>query len=279
MDFVKNAQETPDKDIKPQANSTTLCSKKAEKQSEPSSFISDWADLWHQLKQEGWTVIKAGKYNCLHDWYWVRPGCDPGHPSSIVGQDYFVSMLDVMEFVQHSNGTNENSKGRFEKEEDELSVQSFDDSLKKEESVLKPSAPVRSQRHQPLTPIDCKTKPQDPAIPLPFSPDSVTSTNSEDIYDWNNLWPTLQKAGWKVIRAGKFNKLHDWYYVRPNRDPADKNCKLGSHYFTTPDDVIQYVKMVDEESGSMGGKLGRKSMDVMLAAFEKEAENMGTKGL
>eukprot|EP00804_Cyclotella_cryptica_P030212 CCRYP_017970-RA/>CCRYP_017970-RA protein AED:0.13 eAED:0.66 QI:0/0/0/1/0/0/2/0/1063 len=270
MKFVKAAKETKHKEAQPQASRETSSNNKEEKPSEPSSFMSDWSELWPQLKQEGWTVIKAGKYNCLHDWYWVRPGCDPGRPSSILGQDYFLSKEDVMDVVKQSNGVIGISGAHFERE-DEQSLQSLD-RPEKEETVFKPQALVRSQYSNPLTPVDCKTKPQDPSIPLPFSPDSSASADCKDTYNWTNLWPTLQKAGWKVIRAGKFNKLHDWYYVRPNRDPADENCKLGSHYFTTPDEVVQFVKMVDEENDSMGGKLGRKSIDVMLAAFEKEAE-------
>ena len=76
----------------------------------------------------------------------------------------------------------------------------------------------------------------------------------------------MQAAGWFYVKAS--NPLHDWYYVRPNRDPKDERAKLGRHYFTCPSDVIDFVKELDEKDG----KQPRKS-DVggMLIAFEEEA--------
>ena len=130
-----------------------------------------------------------------------------------------------------------------------------------------PPAPAHAQLG-PQTPLNCSTKPQDPAIPLPSSPESSIAS-ADDPYNWDNLWETLKKAGWRLISAGKYNKLHDWYYVRPNRDPGDGKSQLGSHYFTCSDEVVEFVKAYDE-SESKGVK--RKSMDAMLSAFEQEAD-------
>jgi len=123
------------------------------------------------------------------------------------------------------------------------------------------------------TPADCRTQPQDPAIPLLSSPEDDSSTTSSELYEWNNVWDLLQRAGWKVIKAGKFNLLHDWYYVRPNRNPGDSQCVLGRHYFTSQNEVIEFVKSVDEkQSSGKKGKATRKSMGVMLNAFEEAGQ-------
>jgi hypothetical protein len=127
----------------------------------------------------------------------------------------------------------------------------------------------KSSTNHPSTPQDRKTKPQDPAKPLLSSAESCfsqSSSSSDDYYDWNNLWSVLQTAGWTCVKAS--NPLHDWYYVRPNRDIKDSRNKLGRHYFTCPDDVIDFVKTLDEKDG----KQSRKSdIGGMLIAFEEEA--------
>ena len=108
----------------------------------------------------------------------------------------------------------------------------------------------KSSMNHPCTPQDRKTKPQDPAKPLLLSAESCfsqSSSSSDDYYDWNNLWSVLQTAGWTCVKAS--NPLHDWYYVRPNRDIKDSRNKLGRHYFTCPDDVIDFVKTLDEKDG------------------------------
>jgi hypothetical protein len=64
--------------------------------------------------------------------------------------------------------------------------------------------------------------------------------------------------------------LHDWYYdyVRQNQNIKDSSNKLGQHYLTCPDDVIDFVKKMDEKDG----KQSRKSdIGGMLIAFEEEA--------
>ena len=67
------------------------------------------------------------------------------------------------------------------------------------------------------------------------------------------------------MKAGKYNPLHDWYYVRPGRHPGDETCKLGADYFTSEKDVIEFVKFHDENESA--GELEKKS--VMLEAFEE----------
>ena len=68
-----------------------------------------------------------------------------------------------------------------------------------------------------------------------------------------------------------FNPLHDWYYVRPNRDPRDSRNKLGRHYFTCPDDVVDFIKSLDEKDDCAGKPSRKSDIGGMLAAFEEEA--------
>jgi len=204
---------------------------------------------WQQMQSDGWKVMKAGRYNALHDWYYIRPNCDPGDANCKLGVDYFLCEDDAIESVKASSTTAAPKTAKKTKSSNEL----VDDSLQ--------------------TPADCRTQPQDPAIPLLSSPESDSSTTSSELYEWNNVWDLLQRAGWKVMKAGKYNPLHDWYYVRPNRDPGDSQCVLGRHYFTSQNEVIEFVKSVDEkQSSGKKGKATRKSMGVMLNAFEEAGQ-------
>ena len=207
-------------------------------QNEHTSLRPDpytWKTLWPALQNDGWRVVKAGKYNQLHDWYYVRPDCDPGDGSSELNIDYFLSEEDVSGFARQTN--------YFDGYEE--SEPAFEECAEPAQSKQTNQAPkrVKSSSKHPSTPEGCKTVPQDPAKPLLSSAESCSSqssSSSNDYYDWKNFWPVLQAAGWRVIKA--FNPLHDWYYVRPNRDPKDSRTKLGRHYFACPDDVIDFVK-------------------------------------
>ncbi|KAL7536747.1 hypothetical protein ACHAXR_010835 [Thalassiosira sp. AJA248-18] len=212
---------------------------------------------WQAMQKEGWTAISAGKYNKLHDWYYVRPNCNPGDGKSQLGVDYFLCEDDAIESVRRSQKHSRDIKDKkmVERVQQKTSNEKAGNGL--------------------LTPADCRTKPQDPAIPLLSSPDKSCSstTSQDDYYEWKNLWPVLSRAGWTFIKAGRYNPLHDWYYVRPNRDPSDESSKLGRHYFLCQDDVCDFAKRLDKKSSQKGSKKSsRKSLGVMMGAFEEEAK-------
>lgn len=103
-----------------------------------------------------------------------------------------------------------------------------------------------------VTPWNQRTKPQDPAIPLLSTPPTESGGDSEENeaelrYDWSDLWPRLERAGWRRTRAGRYNVLHDWYWIRPRRDPGDPDAALGVDYFASVDEVVRYQKRCDEE--------------------------------
>ena len=243
----KSVQQSMHKSFKVKSSS------KVEVAPEPSPKLDKKA-LWQAMQKEGWRAISAGKYNALHDWYYVRPGCDPGDSSSKLGVDYFLCESDAIDFEKASAKMSRQEKKTPKAKTATLTAAKAADGL--------------------YTPADCQTKPQDPAIPLLSSPESVSSTTSEDFYDWSNLWPFLERAGWTSIKAGRYNPLHDWYYVRPKRDPGNPHCKLGTHYFLCSHDVIKFVRDLDEKEsdGKKGGKKCRKSMGMMLGAFEEAGD-------
>jgi len=203
---------------------------------------------------------------------------------SELGVDYFLNEEDAIESVTHSSAGKKIAVAPT-KSEDEHTMMS-------KAKKIPPKAKENKATTEDdglQTPDDCKTRPQDPAIPILSSAKSCSSattlSNSQELfYSWNNLWPLLERAGWRNIKAGRYNSLHDWYYVRPNRDPGNESSKLGRHYFTCQKDVIDFQRSQDkkEGAGKKGGRRGkrdRKSMGVMLGAFEEEANKARDDGL
>ena len=116
-------------------------------------------------------------------------------------------------------------------------------------STMKTASSTAATIAPPRTPTGCSTKPQDPSKPLQASKSIPSNTSRGERYDWSNVWPFLRSLGWKVIKAGKYNVLHDWYYVPPNCNPADSRTILGKHYFMSQSDLINFVKRNDKDNG------------------------------
>ena len=138
--------------------------------------------------------------------------------------------------------------------------------LAKEEAAAKKKAAASPDRvwgkeahveESPATPTH-RTKPRDPAKPrLTDSPDTGRSLtpDDKDFYEWRNLWPRLKQAGWTYQRG---NGLVSWLYVRPDRNPASDDTKLGTDYFQSEDDVIQYCRQADIQEGEVRRAKGTK---------------------
>ncbi len=236
---------------------------------------------WQELQRNGWKAVSAGRYNKLHDWYYVRPHCDPGDGDSKLGVDFFLCEEDAIEAAKKiSDVVSARSLKKRSREDEEEEEEEEENEGQHQQVVEETASPIRPARKGtsagPLsTPQDCRTRPQDPAVPLLSSPESCSSSSRYDLYEWHNLWPTLERSGWRCIKAGKYNPLHNYYYVRPKRDPGNEDSVFGKHYFDSQDDVISYVKGGDNERGPRGGKrnTSRKSMGVMLGEFEEEADD------
>ena len=228
-----------------------------------SSAASDKKAIWQTMQEKGWRVISAGKYNNLHDWYYIRPNCHPRDGTSQLGADFFLSEYEAIEY-EHIHSAKHSSE-ETDKKTHATKTQS--------PKVSKPPESSKATNNGLMTPAGCRTKPQDPAIPLLSSPDnSCSSTTSEDYYEFTNLWPILQRAGWRAVKATRWDPLADWYYVRPDRDPGDETSKLGRHYFQTTNDVVDFTKRMDKGSARKGGKKSRRSVGVILESFEEEAK-------
>lgn len=269
----KNAVEEPSSSPRRTASPPT---KKAASPLPPPPNPYEKKAQWQELQRNGWKAISAGRYNKLHDWYYVRPNCDPGDGESKLGVDFFLCEEDAIEAAKKFGNISSGTQKQRKEEEEE--VEEEEDGQQQKIAIDEaPTSPIQSARKgtpaPPFsTPQGCRTKPQDPAIPLLSSPESCSPSSRYDMYEWHNLWPALERAGWRCIKAGKYNPLHNFYYVRPTRDPGDENCVLGQHYFDCQEDVISYVKREDDERGAKRGN-ARKSMGVMLGAFEEVADS------
>ncbi len=56
------------------------------------------------------------------------------------------------------------------------------------------------------------------------------------------FWEDLKEIeGWRVVKAARYNCLHDWYYIRPGKSPSSRDAKLNQHYFMTERDAVNYA--------------------------------------
>lgn len=241
----------------------------------------DWHSVWEKMLNSGW-YWKYGS-GLMLDYYYIKPGKNIKNGTE--GEDYFTQVQDVQLFAKKYYGWKGKTKNSQSKSNSESMTSSgrkrrgrqgnntdAEPTPRKRSKLTKavtPSARGRKGRPQSqttkskmtggkftsafTTPQDRKTKPQDPAAPLlPTPPTTGSDSSASSFYEFHNLWPRLQKYGWRVISAGKYNRLHDWYYVRPNFDPGDASAVLGEHYFASEFEVIQYAKAADKIDSRLG---------------------------
>ena len=175
-----------------------------------NATTKSFAQTWKQLRENGWTMVEARKYNPNDDatWYYVRPNVE-NILRARRGRDYFATPAELMDWV----ATND-------EEEDESGEAPMDRMI--------------------MTPPFPRTVPRDPAKPqLPEETGSEDERGDELAkFEWNNLWRRIQPFGWRYVRAGRYNPLHDTYYVRPGR--TVEQGILGEDYFLTAHDVIAF---------------------------------------
>jgi len=96
-------------------------------------------------------------------------------------------------------------------------------------------------------PSNSKKRPSATPETSALSPDSTddmsTQFSSASNTPWPVLWKHLQRRDW-TYEAGK--GLHTWYYVRPNCT-TKKGSILGEHFFTSPDEVMAWLKRNEPE--------------------------------
>ena len=213
--------------------------------------------LWPRLLAAGWKHCKAGRVNPLHDWYYCRPGANPAEAGSVLGVHYFMSEEDVVAYARSRDGAESDSADARGPAEFDAKARSAE----AEEGEARAAASGTAEKAaksggdgggetDPFTPSDCRTRPQDPAMPLASAPGSSASDGS-DFYNFKSLWPRLQTAGWRHCKAGKVNPLDDWYYCRPGVNPAEDGSVVGTHYFLSEEDVVAFVRRCDEADAKL----------------------------
>jgi hypothetical protein len=170
-----------------------------------------FAHIWSQLEAQGWSFVPAKDYfeNDVNTWYWVRPGVNLLSDDAHINVDYFAKPTHAMAWL-------------MEQEHPILLQNNCSDSIA-------PAQPTPERR----------TQPQDPGKPL-CSASSASSDESDGMtrFQWNTLWRRLKEFGWTSCNAGKYNKLHSHYYIRPGKTVSTGT--LGVDYFLSDKDVIQY---------------------------------------
>jgi hypothetical protein len=244
--------------------------------------------LWTEhLEPNGWTMSRA-KRKPLADYYYVKPGksCETG----VEGKDYFASDYDVLDYcAQHGDYPSSSSSDADESSspEEECSPEVYraardvemaegespEEELSVDEERTKIHVHEDEQTNKDVsyqTPSDQKTVPQDPAKPLLKDQSCSPAENGEmDIYLWINLWPKLEKCGWKCMKSR--NKLQDWWWVRPGHKPVTE----GKDYFASEEFVIAYCKDMDEDdkidNNRMVASEGEQSPRKPLAVRNQQA--------
>mmetsp|Transcript_9723 Transcript_9723/g.17685 ORF Transcript_9723/g.17685 Transcript_9723/m.17685 type:complete len:1078 (-) Transcript_9723:103-3336(-) len=196
--------------------------------------------LWPNLESAGWTVVKAGRWNPLDDWYYIQPG--KSVENGQLGIDYFRSIEDVIQYQKTLDG----AKGK-----------------KKRRESMDSATPTRP------------TQPRDPGLPYQTSDEESAAASAEssvtDPYSWGVLKPRLIKAGWKIVKATKWNRLHNWYYIHPQK--SVENGQLGVDYFCEQSHVMDYQRQLDALEANGEAAVKRSAL---LDSFEDEAAAAAT---
>jgi len=224
-------------------------SKMKSKKSNASQKNYSFGVLWAtHLEPQGWTMPRA-KRNSLIDYYYVRPDKST---SGILGEDYFQSTDQVLDWCRRNNDyppssspEQSHSGTRYSRDGTISSHEEDGDESTKHPTETEDDHTIGDQTEY-STPGN-RTRPQDPSRPLLREEEEDEGTaplTDEEKYNWNNLWPFLQKLGWRVRKAP--NPLDHWHYERPRRLSDDSGERIrGKHYFTTPEEVIAHNREMD----------------------------------
>jgi len=201
-----------------------------------------FSHVWSILKERGWTYTRA--VNPLHSWYWLAPDCKDKY-TGILGENMFVSEDEVLAYCKRID-----LKGQVKNDQHDSS--NNDNVHRSHEQGL---TIITTPKHY------ARTKPQDPSVPRIIN-ENEEIKNSPDRFHWAVLWPRLQRFGWTVKSAAQYNPLHDFYYVRPNKNPA--TGILGEDFFMSTTDVINYEKEMEQQGNGNGKIKGKSDFQVKL---------------
>lgn len=245
--FVAEDPSTLLEEVQSELGNKKKNSRKPKKKKKKAKTLRNYSFgvLWAiHLEPSGWTMQRT-KRNPLFDYYYVKPGRSVENGEE--GKDYFTTTNGVLDYCAANNDYPASSSPETTTTDAMFSTEDEED---EDESTKHPAETEDDQTIGDQTEFSTpgtRTKPQDPSKPLPREDDDECMTDLEARYLWDNLWPSLKKLGWTYERA--WNILHDWYYIRPRQifsDVPRDAMVQGIHYFISPDEVIEYVKKMDQ---------------------------------
>lgn len=210
----------------------------------PASFVKSgvpgtWTELWAALEYVGWRWTKG---RGLIDFFYLIPGIERVEKGHKVGIDYFVSTDDVVAFVVQAISTLSAAKTTsLAKNSSETKAPPVADAAVVEEENndfaaddVEDEAEVHTVRSVD-TSLSSKVVGKDGVIPASFLHYGIPAI-------WSELWASLEHVGWHWTKG---RGLIDFFYLKPGIDRVlPKEHKLGVDYFTSTDDVVDFVQQV-----------------------------------
>ena len=173
-----------------------------------------WDSMWEKMQSDGWSATDGGADP--YRLYYLKPGMN--EIKGIYGKDFFYE-ADAKDFAEAQFGW----KGLRPPVQRKISISISTEKPKKKKSkkmAIKPKKVKKPKAEASKKKAEEQKSP--PESPIHFD--------------------DLKKIeGWKAISAGKYNKLHDWYYVRPGFSPKSKDTVLGTHYFQEEQQAVAYA--------------------------------------
>lgn len=195
-----------------------------------------WMLVWQSMQLKGWRVA-SGSGDGLH---YLRPGVE-----SLQGEygDAFVYEDDVKNIAKTEFGW-KGEKPLLRPSAKRNAVVSAEKPSKKHKKVSPSSENSNpSKKHnssvktsQKKSSWAAKKKRTDDDKGRTWGKARKTAATSPELLTWKSL----KEEGWTAKRAGKINKLHDWYYIRPGFS-LSKGTKLNEHYFEDEGAAIKYA--------------------------------------
>jgi len=197
-----------------------------------------WMLVWQSMHSHGWRVARGPG----DELYYFRPGVD-----SMQGEygEAFVYEEDVKNIAKEEFGWKGEKPPRASAKRNAVVSTEKPSKKPKHQKKLSPASENsnRSKKHnssvktlQKKSSWAAKKKRTDDDKGRTWDKARKTAAASPE----RVTWKSLNTEGWTAKRAGGYNILHDWYYIRPGFS-LSKGAKLNEHYFETENAAIKYA--------------------------------------
>jgi len=175
-----------------------------------------WDSMWEKMQNEGWSATGGGRDS--YKVYYLKPGIN--EIKGIYRKDFFYEG-DAKDFAKAHFGW----KGpRPVKRKICISTEKSKNKMKKSKKMaIKPKKVEVKKPKAEASKKKAKAKAKEQKSP----PERALNFND------------LKMFGWKAVKAGNYNRLHDWYYIRPGF--SLKDTELGVHYFENEKGAVAYA--------------------------------------